>query len=309
MNRFFDQVDKGKNDWWRYMAVILVFFVGWQFIGVIPLLVAGSAMTENEAEFAAAMASMFQNIGLSKNAYLTLMLLTFVIGFFFLKWGIERIHKRSVVTVLTGRDSIDWSRISYSFLLWLGISIAGIIVDYWLHTDSYVVNFDPSKFFILLLIAISLIPIQTSMEELLFRGYLMQGLGKGFGSAGVALFVTSVSFGLMHVFNPEVQILGSEVLIYYIATGFLFGITTLMDDGTELALGMHAANNISAALLVTVDWAALQTDALLIDTSEPALGMDVLLPVFVLYPIVLFVFARKYQWTEWKRKLLGNVEE
>lgn len=309
MNRFFDQLNKGENDWWRYIAVIFVFFIGWQFVGVIPLLIAGSVMTDSEAEFASAMASMFQNIGLSKNSYLSLMLLTFVIGFFFLKWAIEKIHKRSVVTVLTGRSSIDWKRVSYSFLLWLLISIAGILIDYLMNSESYVLNFDPSKFFILLIIAFSLIPIQTSMEELLFRGYLMQGIGKGFGNAGVALFVTSVSFGLMHVFNPEVQILGSEVLIYYIATGFLFGITTLMDDGTELALGMHAANNIAAALLVTVDWAALQTDALLIDTSEPALGMDVLLPVFVLYPLVLFLFARKYQWRGWKEKLLGNIDE
>ena len=33
-------------------------------------------------------------------------------------------------------------------------------------------------------------------------------------------------------------------MIYYIGTGFLFGIMTLMDEGTELALGFHAANNL-----------------------------------------------------------------
>ena len=29
---------------------------------------------------------------------------------------------------------------------------------------------------------------------------------------------------------------------------------TLMDDGLELAIGFHAANNLFAALLVTADW-------------------------------------------------------
>ena len=45
-------------------------------------------------------------------------------------------------------------------------------------------------------------------------------------------------------FNPEIEKIGDIALVFYIGTGFLFGITTLMDEGTELALGMHAVNNI-----------------------------------------------------------------
>ena len=74
-------------------------------------------------------------------------------------------------------------------------------------------------------------------------------------------------------------------MVFYIGTGFFYGITTLMDEGTELALGLHASNNILAAFLVTTDWMVFQTDALFIDTSEPSVTWEMFLPVFVLYPL------------------------
>ena len=98
-------------------------------------------------------------------------------------------------------------------------------------------------------------------------------------------------------------------MVFYIGTGFFFGITTLMDEGTELALGLHAINNIIAAFLVTTDWMVFQTDALFIDTSEPSVGIEMFLPVFVLYPLMLLLFSKKYKWSNWKEKLFGRIEK
>jgi Na+/H+-dicarboxylate symporter len=153
------------------------------------------------------------------------------------------------------------------------------------------------------------LPVQTSFEELLFRGYLMQGFGTLFKNAIYPLIITSLIFGMLHGFNPEVQKLGSIILIYYIATGLLFGIVTLMDDGTELALGMHAANNVIAAVLVTSDWMVFQTDALWVDVSEPSVGVETFFPVLVVYPIVIWVFSKKYNWNNWKSKLLADIKK
>jgi len=33
-----------------------------------------------------------------------------------------------------------------------------------------------------------------------------------------------------------------------------------------------------------------------------------LLPVFVIYPIYIFIFAKVYKWKNWKQKLFGKVE-
>ena len=137
----------------------------------------------------------------------------------------------------------------------------------------------------------------------------MQGIGIAVKNRWFPLIVTSLVFGLLHIANPEVEKLGYGILVYYIGTGFFLGIITLMDEGLELALGFHAANNLITALLVTANWTAFQTDSILIDVSTPALGADVYLPVFVIFPILIFIFSKKYGWTNWKEKLTGKIEK
>jgi len=82
----------------------------------------------------------------------------------------------------------------------------------------------------------------------------------------------------------------------------------LMDEGLELSLGFHAANNLITALLVTADWTAFQTHSIIKDMSEPSL-ISAIVPPLMIYPILLFVFAKKYKWSGWKEKLTGTIEE
>ena len=137
----------------------------------------------------------------------------------------------------------------------------------------------------------------------------MQGLGLLAKNRWFPLLVTSLAFGLLHGMNPEIEKLGWGIMVFYIGTGFLYGITTLMDEGTEIALGLHAANNIIAAIFVTTDWTVFQTDALYIDTSEPLLGWETYLPIFIIYPLLLFIFSKKYGWKDWQEKLTGSIEK
>ena len=135
----------------------------------------------------------------------------------------------------------------------------------------------------------------------------MQGLALWIKNKWAPLIIMSVVFGLLHGMNPEIEKLGYIALVFYIGTGFFFGIVTLMDEGTELAMGMHAINNILAALFVTTDWTVFQTDALFVDTSEPSVGLEMFLPLCVLYPLVFFVFSKKYDWSNWKEKIFGKL--
>jgi hypothetical protein len=125
----------------------------------------------------------------------------------------------------------------------------------------------------------------------------------------VPLVITSVLFGLLHIANPEIDKLGYILLVHYIGTGFFLGIITLMDEGLELALGFHAANNLFTALLVTADWTAFQTNSVLIDISDPAdiESSEIFFSVLIVYPILIFIFAKVYKWTNWKDKLTGSV--
>ncbi len=204
---------------------------------------------------------------------------------------------------------IPWSRIFFSFGLIVITMIVLTGIDYYNNPENYILQFDLIPFLILIAITILLIPLQTSFEEYLFRGYLMQGIGVLAKNKWLPLIITSVLFGSMHFANPEVDKLGNIIMIYYIGTGFFLGIMTLMDEGMELALGFHAGNNIIAALLVTSDWAVFQTNSVLKDISEPAVGFNILGPVFIIYPIFLLIMAWRYKWHNWKGKLFGKVEE
>lgn len=209
----------------------------------------------------------------------------------------------------TSRKKVDWKRIFFSFILWASITTCLIIVAYYLNPDEFILNFEPTKFFPFLFLAIILIPMQTSFEEYLFRGHIMQGLGLTTNSRLIPLLVTSFLFGIMHAANPEVEKIGPLIMVYYIGTGLFLGIITLMDEGLELALGFHAANNLVSALLVTADWTAFQTNSVFKDTSEPSAGFDIVLPVFIVFPTLLFIFAKVYKWKNWKQKLTGKLIE
>ena len=136
----------------------------------------------------------------------------------------------------------------------------------------------------------------------------MQGFANLAKNKWFPLLMTSLIFGGMHWFNPEVAKIGPIILVYYIGTGLFLGIITLMDEGMELALGFHAANNLIGALLVTSDWSAFQTHSIFKDISDPSAGLDVILPVVIIYPILLFIFSKKYNWTNWKEKLTGKIQ-
>ncbi|WP_281543005.1 CPBP family intramembrane glutamic endopeptidase [Maribacter aestuarii] len=303
---YIEQAYKGLSDSWRYILGIFGVFIAWQFFGAIPLVIALILKSDSIGVLAEGDLGVMAEI-LGSNTFLFLMLLTFVIGLVFLFLFVKFIHKQTIKSLTTSRIKIDWKRILFAFGIWSIVSILFIFLDIYLSPEDYKFNFDLVPFLILAVISIIMIPLQTSMEEYYMRGYMMQGLGLMTKNRLFPLVFTSLLFGLMHIFNPEVQKLGYGILVFYIGTGFFLGIITLMDKGLELALGFHAANNLTAALLVTADWTAFQTNSIYRDVSEPVLGWDVLVPVFVVFPILLLIFSKKYKWTNWKERLTGKV--
>jgi membrane protease YdiL (CAAX protease family) len=295
-----------ENKFWKYLigSVVVIFA---SVIGQIPLLLAvfvksfssGKEMPQNGQEIMTV---------LEPNTTLFLALLSFVFAFIAFLLVAKYFHKQSLLSLTTSRKRVDWKRVFFSFGSWSLITIVSIAVLYYSNPESFVVNFKPVPFFILAIIAVFLIPIQTSTEEYIFRGYLMQGFALLSRNKWLPLLMTSVIFGTMHIANPEVEKMGYIILVYYIGTGLFLGIITLMDEGMELALGFHAANNLVSALLVTSDWSVFQTNSILKDVSMPSVGSEILAPVFIIFPILLFIFSKKYKWTNWKEKLTGTID-
>lgn len=295
------------HEWWRYVVGAIVIFLASQ-LGAIPLM--GLALLKLLSEGKSIDALQDPNVlmtVLDSNLTLFLMLLSFAIGLIVLYLVVRFFHKQPFLSVTTSRKKMDWGRFFFGFGLIAITTIAFTGLDYMNNPEDYVVQFNLVPFLILLVIAIVMIPLQTSFEEYFFRGYLMQGIGVAAKNKWMPLILTSVVFGGLHFFNPEVEKMGSIIMVYYIGTGFFLGIMTLMDEGMELALGFHAGNNLVAALLVTADWTVFQTNSILKDVSEPTAGIDVLAPVLILYPIFLLIMAWRYNWNDWGGKLFGEV--
>ncbi len=301
------QTFKIKHDWWRYLIGLVIIFIFWQFIGIAPLALVAFINAGDLQTFMLAAESNFTSLDMNSNLFLTLVIISFISGLLGLFIVAKFLHKQKIKKLTTARKKIDWKRIWFTFFLVSSINVMFFAISYYVEPEIYKLNFEMIPFLILALISLFLLPLQTSFEEYLFRGYLMQGIGVLAKNKWLPLIITSVTFGLLHGLNPEVEKLGYIMMVFYIGTGLLLGIMTLMDDGMELALGFHAANNIMAAMLVTTDWSAFQTNAIFIDISEPSAGIDIVLPVIILYPIYLFILAKKYKWTGWKNKLFGNI--
>lgn len=274
------------------------------FVGQIPLLIgcvinssSSNKMPSSETDIYA----LFES-----NVLLFLILISFVFALAGLYFVVKKIHHQPFLSIITSRKKIDWKRVFFAFGVWALFSSATIFISYLLDPSKMQWQFDLIPFLILALISVILLPVQTTTEELIFRGYLMQGFFNLSKNKWFPLFMTSILFGTMHIFNPEVEKMGYLILIYYIGTGLFLGIITLMDEGTELALGFHAANNMVAALLITSDYTVFQTHSVFKDVTEPSLNFEAFFPVFVVFPLLILLFAKVYQWKQWKHQLFGT---
>jgi membrane protease YdiL (CAAX protease family) len=310
------------NQFWKYLFVMfLSFVVGAQLFGIIPLMLAGvitALQTGHSIEYFFANVAMmnFEALGMSSNMFLFLMLFTFVVGLVFLIVLLWLFHKRTYKETINGTRKIRWNRV------WVGIISWGVLlavtngVSYAMNPEIFVLQFDIATFIPLLIIALILLPIQTSYEELLFRGYFAQGLAALTKSRWVAFIVPSVIFGLIHLANPEVKEFGVWIMLpTYILMGLVWGLISVLDDGIELALGGHAINNVFLALFFTHSSSALRTEAVFEITEINPVKSLIFLSICS-FILVIFL-ARKYKWdfsilnkkVERKKEIFEEIDE
>ena len=297
---FIEQAYKGNNKWWRVLFTALL---------TSGIFIANFIMyfLSSKEQMKAAY-DLMKDIPNNLSLIINLIPFVFLLGLLFLLVYI--VNNRSVLSLTTSRSKVDYKRILFSFGLIVFISIIGFLVSFYIDNSNIVWNFKPLNFSILLIISLILFPFQIGLEEYLFRGYFMQQIGIAFRNRWFPLLFTSIAFGLLHSANPEVAEMGFGVMIFYIGTGLLLGVMTLMDEGMELALGFHFGNNLMVSLLLTSEFSALQTDALFKYTGvENTSGTltEMIISIAITYPIILFILAKKYKWANWKDKLTGKV--
>jgi uncharacterized protein len=292
--------------WWMYLVGLLI-AISINLVGQIVSFGLLYAIADNPANILDSEGAInLSGMGMHPAISLFLLVLPFVFIILGLWIAVVNLHKRSFFTLFSKDQQIDWRRFFTAFGIWMGLTAVLEIISYRTEPQNYTFSFDASAFIPLLLVSLVMLPLQTSAEEFLFRGYLMQGIGARTRRGWIAIVVTALLFAVLHMANPEIGKFGYVIVVNYLSVGILLGVLTLMDERIELALGFHAANNVYSATLVTFSGSVLQTPALF-TLSELNVRLMILgwfVPAFIFLAIV----ARKYQWQDWG-KLFRKVPE
>ena len=199
---------------------------------------------------------------------------------------LHRVLLRGKVKELFTRSGRSFAgEVRIGALVMLGLILASSIPDFIFNNSDYKWSFDLEKFLPYLVIALLLIPMQTTAEEVFYRGWIQQRLEKGARSIWLVSTIGGLLFALPHLANPEVSGNIALPIIGYGSTGFMLTWVTMRDKSMGLAVGAHAANNLSAGLLVSSIDSALPSASLYVTPEVswgPAAVVSVLfIPLFI----------------------------
>ena len=293
---------EGKNGFWLYIATLVIIVLA-NIIGSLPFTFI--ALSKADGAINPDDMTNFDLLGISPALGLILVIIPFATIILGLWFGLKFIHDRPFVSLFSAARKANWSKIGFAALVWLIMMVVIEVIGYLIEPENYQFQFDAARFFPVLLVTLLFLPLQTSAEEFVFRGYLLQGIGLGTRRYWVAILITSVLFGGMHLANPEISEFGYAFVINYIEIGLLLAIVTAMDEGLEIALGVHAANNIYSATVVTFPSSALPLPALFSLKEYDASGAPVYMLIFG--TIFILLMSKKYGWKNWK-KLISPIQ-
>lgn len=258
--RFLAAADIGSNSWWRY--VLGVIFIAGCWIG------GGAYVYVRVLEIPLGEVSNF----VALNASILTLLVAVVIVVIVL-------HRRPWLTLVTPYPAVDWRRVMMGGVTWGGLLLLCAAVESLIYPGRYAWTADWSRWLPFVAAALLLTPMQCLAEELMFRGYLVQGLARISRHPAFLAFVSSLVFTLPHLLNPEVEAYGVWIMAAnYFAMALFFATIALRDGRLELAIGAHIANNLLLALSVNYADSVFETPSLFTaDTLDPVYSLLTLL--------------------------------
>ncbi|MBW4542746.1 MAG: CPBP family intramembrane metalloprotease [Myxacorys chilensis ATA2-1-KO14] len=283
---YVESARQGKYRGWRYVLGLVVILFAWLVVGTGASVLVAFALSGQPDYYVLGPFGKF---------------LFVMVGFPFFLAGVliavTLIHRRHPLTLITARKKISWRRIGQGFVAWsVPAFLLGVLGQYLFYPDSFSFNFDLATFALFVPLALVFTAIQTTTEELFFRGYIVQGASMISTNRVFLALMAAVVFTLPHLLNPEVSAGGWLTVFsnYFLVPGLLWTVVSLIDGTTELAIGAHFANNIGSILLFNITGSALPTPAPFTiseyHATYGALSVLVAIPIFL--AIAYKVFKR-----------------
>lgn len=286
---YLNAAGEGKNEWWRYLIALLLILFFWLILGPIPL-VAVIAMALTDDDPATGLGE-FGLVGIDPLLNFLLLMFSFVTFLAGIVIAVRLIHQRPVRSLVTPAPRINWRRIGQGFAIWVGLAVSIALVEAIFFPARYQLTFNAARFLPFVPLVVLFIPLQTTAEELFFRGYVLQGFGRLTQKWLILAFISGLFFMLPHLANPEVSAGPLLLALFYFSYGAFLAFITLKDNGLELALGAHAGNNLFTALLVNYEGSALPTPAVFtVAELDPLFNLVATLVAMALFYGLVFVF-------------------
>jgi len=252
----------GRNEWWRYGLGLALIVFATLFVGGVPLAVAVAVVTLDGNPATDVNRTNGTIVGAPPALSLAVSLFPFVLALISILLVARVVHRRPAGSLVAPARPIRWGRVAQGFAAWCGVAAAATVVEAIVFPRRYSLTLDLARLLPFAVVALLLFPLQSSAEELFFRGYLLQGLGRLTRNPLLVALITGLIFAALHIDNPEVNAEFWLVMGFYFAFGVGLALFALRDNGLELALGIHAGNNLFTALVANFKGSALDSPSI-----------------------------------------------
>ncbi|MBZ9796969.1 CPBP family intramembrane glutamic endopeptidase [Mesorhizobium sp. ES1-4] len=125
------------------------------------------------------------------------------------------------------------------------------VLLYWLEPGIARGSISLSSWLLFLIPIVALTLLQTSSEEMLFRGYLLRGLANRFRSPFIWALLPGLLFTSLHWSGGSSAAINACVLVSIAAFALLLTLLVYATGNLGAALGAHLGNNLTGFLLIS----------------------------------------------------------
>ncbi len=267
---FFELAPKVSRPFWVYFAGILLVGVG-SILATVVLLIAYNALGLNAA--LGIMQSQLNWVDITPEqdgeaiaglAFLFLSLASLVV---ITPLVARLLHKQPIKSLFTARSSFSWNLFFASGGIYMGMQLILFAVAYAIDPSAVEYVFDGARYWPFFIVVILLVPLQCLGEEVLFRGYIQQGVSQLTSRVAFRLLVPALMFTGMHATNPDWAAGGVAAVALYLTLGTYLGFLALKFNGLEACAGLHTANNLLSFSFITSSGAGFPVATVFYDPS------------------------------------------
>ncbi len=225
--------------------------------------------------------------------YVGMLIATFIV--------VRLLHRRYARTVITAAKQFNWSRLFFAAFLSIATISTLAAIGHFSGLATVKYTFNSEVFIGFAIVSLLFIPLQSASEEIIVRGYLNQGFGRFISNKWVVFAITSLLFSVLHLANPESRASADTGMLTHITvmgTYFMFGfilcIIVYFEGGLEAVIGVHAANNLFASVLVNYEGSVLPTPSVfLAGNPQPIASFFTIVLFFGIVTVGLYLTRKK----------------